>query len=32
MGDGLESHHYALRVALKEERKRIEAEQAKNDP
>jgi hypothetical protein len=32
MGDGLESHHEALRVALKEERKRIEAEQSRNDP
>jgi len=32
MGDGLESHHEALRVALKEERKRAEAEEAKNDP
>ena len=27
MGDGLESHHEALRVALKQERKRIESEQ-----
>jgi hypothetical protein len=32
LGDGLESHHEALRVALKEERKRIAAEQAQNDP
>jgi uncharacterized membrane protein YhiD involved in acid resistance len=30
MGDGLESHHEALRVALKQERKRIESEKSDN--